>query len=473
MVECGMRPIARAAAGLILLVPALLSVPGTAVSQGPSPGARRWVARFDGRADYDAGRVVAASPDGTRVFVAGSSTGTTGPDYATLAYDPLTGEQLWKARFGTRFRRGGDVSALAVSPDGTMVFVTGSIFVGESTYVWATVAYDASTGTQVWTRRYGAGPDTYSAPADLAVSPDGATLVVTGGRRWEVGSADYATVAYDSTSGAELWTRGYDGRGTGEGSDGAIAVALSPDGETVFVTGTSEGRAFGITNEHFATVAYDATTGSKLWMTWDRESGWEAVDLAVCPNGTMVFVTGDSAHTIGLPWSTSHTVAYDATTGEEIWTVRSPNEALVPSAVASIAVSPDAGTVFLSGTMNGRVFATVALDPSSGTVRWGQDYDGEPDVYYSDMVSDMAVSPDGSEVFITGWSGKGRKPDYATVVYEASSGTELWVRRYEGPRDGRDIARSIAVSPDGSRVFVTGESEGSTSLDFVTIAYSA
>jgi outer membrane protein assembly factor BamB len=298
-------------------------------------------------------------------------------------------------------------------------------------------------------------------------------LVVTGGLRSEVGSSDYATVAYDTTSGAEVWTKEYDGRGTGGGDDGASALALSPDGDTVFVTGTSEGKAFGVTNEHFATVAYDASTGSKLWLTRHRDAGWEADDLAVSSDGTMVFVTGDSARTIGLPWSTSHTVAYDATTGADIWTVRSPNEPLVPSAVASIAVSPDGGTVFLSGTMNGRVFATVALDPSSGTVRWGQDYDGEPDVYYSDIVSDMTVSPDGSEVFVTGWSGKWHKPDYATVAYAASSGNELWVRRFDGRRDGTDIARSVAVSPDGSTVFVTGESEGSTSLDFVTIAYSA
>jgi len=52
----------------------------------------------------------------------------------------------------------------------------------------------------------------------------------------------------------------------------------------------------------------------------------------------------------------------------------------------------------------------------------------------------------------------------------------LWVRRYIGPaNDSPDNATALALSPDGSRVFVTGWSEGSTTvsdLDYATVAYS-
>ena len=48
----------------------------------------------------------------------------------------------------------------------------------------------------------------------------------------------------------------------------------------------------------------------------------------------------------------------------------------------------------------------------------------------------------------------------------------LWDARYNGPGSNRDIAKSIAVSPDGETVFVTGESDGLSNLqDYATLAY--
>ena len=83
----------------------------------------------------------------------------------------------------------------------------------------------------------------------------------------------------------------------------------------------------------------------------------------------------------------------------------------------------------------------------------------------------MAASPDGSKVFVTGMSqtnGSIRSADYATVAYEASTGTRLWVRRYNGGRNHSDVARAMATSPDGSKVFVAGISGRS----YATVAYT-
>lgn len=87
----------------------------------------------------------------------------------------------------------------------------------------------------------------------------------------------------------------------------------------------------------------------------------------------------------------------------------------------------------------------------------------------------MAVSPGGRRVFVTGFSA-GNAPgdlgDYATVAYDAQTGARLWARRYNGPGKGTDLAASVAVSPSGTMVFVTGSSmrNGSVS-DYATIAY--
>jgi hypothetical protein len=74
-------------------------------------------------------------------------------------------------------------------------------------------------------------------------------------------------------------------------------------------------------------------------------------------------------------------------------------------------------------------------------------------------------------VYITGPSyGGATDYDYATVAYNAATGARLWVNRYNGPANDEDDAYSVAVSPRGDKVFVTGTSR-EVGLDYTTIAY--
>ena len=84
--------------------------------------------------------------------------------------------------------------------------------------------------------------------------------------------------------------------------------------------------------------------------------------------------------------------------------------------------------------------------PPPGPQVWVKSYDGPAS---DNEAFSLAVSPDGAAVFVTGKSDGSRgSRDYATVAYDSATGTRKWVRRYDGPgRLGFDAATALGVSP--------------------------
>ena len=142
----------------------------------------------------------------------------------------------------------------------------------------------------------------------------------------------------------------------------------------------------------------------------------------------------------------------------------------------AVRVSPSGSEVFVTGGSSGPVsgfdYATIAYDASTGAELWAKRYDGAR--HATDYPHALEVIPDGSQVLAAGNStGSTSHSDYVTVGYDASTGAQLWAKRYNGPRNGYDVAHAIGVNPEGSKVFVTGSTRPGRrgDNDYATVAY--
>lgn len=477
--ECRVRrlfafAVALLAAFLVASVPVSVAVARPVKTTPSTGGDQLWIARYDGfRHELDQATDSTLSSDGTKVFVTGyNQRPRHRDDYATVAYDAATGTRIWIRRFNGAGNGLDNATALAASPDSTRVFVTGSSL-GSLSFDYVTVAYDAGSGVKLWSRRFdGLGKD-FDRPRAIAVSPDGTTVFVAGESQgfgtetW----ATIATIAYDAATGAKIWVHRY--KAPGPGNDGANDLVVSPNSARVYVAGFSQGSG------SYVTLAYDADTGARIWARRYRGPGRgldNASALALSPDGTRLFVTGTS---VGIGSSYDYaTIAYDAPSGATMWVRRysGPDSSFVFDRAEAVEASPDGARVFVTGlsaSPGPYDYATIAYNATSGEQIWLRRYHGPSGS--SDFAKAMALSPDGARVYVTGASGGiGTYGDYATVAYDATTGVRIWVSRYDGPASDYDIPRAIAISPDGARVYVSGTSVGvGTDHDYATVAYDA
>ena len=105
-------------------------------------------------------------------------------------------------------------------------------------------------------------------------------------------------------------------------------------------------------------------------------------------------------------------------------------------------------------------FLSYSLALAQVDTAWVRRYNGPGNG--DDVAVALAVDKDGNS-YVAGWSyGNGTFEDYTTIKY-ASNGDTLWVRRYNGPGNGDDEPKALAVDESGN-VYVTGESDTDTGM---------
>jgi beta-propeller repeat-containing protein len=274
----------------------------------------------------------------------------------------------------------------------------------------------------------------------------------------------FATSAPPPGPVTQAWVARYNGPANLD--DGGHAIAGDSSGN-VYVTGGSHGLG---TDLDYATIKYDSA-GQQQWVARYNGpgNGWDRAAAIARDSSANVYVTGQS---LGLGTNFDYaTVKYDSA-GQEQWAARYNGPGNGEDDAVAIATD-GSGNVYVTGQSldsgTGFDYATIKYD-SAGQEQWVARYNGPPNG--SDTAKGVAVDTSGN-VYVTGRSlGSGGYFDYATVKYD-SAGQEQWVARYNGPGNGHDDAEAIAVDSSGN-VYVTGGSAGSDGLaDYATVKYNS
>jgi len=309
----------------------------------------------------------------------------------------------------------------------------------------------------------------YHGPTN-AINEARAIAVDNQGNVYVTGEADgYSTIKYSPT-GQRLWVRRYLGA-DGNGG-GANALALDSQGN-VYVTGSAFNSWHCL---DFATIKY-SPGGKELWVSHyyfgDPYNGNNAARAIAVDGQGNVYVTGCSEGTFEN-WDYA-TVKYNSS-GKQVWARRYEGPAKGRDMAVAMALDSQ-GNILVTGSSEGVAtgddYLTIKYSPQ-GKRLWVKRYNGPGNG--ADVARAMAVDGAGN-VYVTGSSDGGSVysggpgHDYATIKY-SPEGKQLWVSRYNGPGYYTDYATAIAVDGQGN-IFVTGTSYHTFyNYDVATIKYN-
>jgi len=353
----------------------------------------------------------------------------------------LTFEQITRGLDGLNGPRG-----LALSPDGAHLYVASA-----NDDAVAVFRRDPATGDLTFVERHKngeGGVDGLDDARAVALSPDGLYVYVAAAR-----SDAVAVFSRNPTTGALAYVeRQKDGVDGVNGLNGATALALSPDGSSLYVAGQ--------TDDALAVFQRDVSSGA-LTFVEEVKKGANGVDglagarsVTVSPDGAHVYAVGTDDQAVAV-------FGRDPSTGmlSFVQVVRNGVDGVAGlDGVRAVAVSPDGADVYASGSSNSTLVA-FRRDPASGTLTALQVVQkGVGHTQGLDGVRGLALDPDGLHLYAAS------ADDNALTVLRRDPTTGLLVFSElesdgEGPVKGLKGAAAAVVSLDARFLYVAGSAD--------------
>ncbi|WP_455222535.1 beta-propeller fold lactonase family protein [Kaarinaea lacus] len=335
---------------------------------------------------------------------------------------------------------------LAISPDGQHVYVPG--IVGDAIVVFSR---DLISGSLTFVEAQRDGLDTADQPdfpKAVIVSPDGNHVYVV--TEWESALLVYSR---NTTTGALTFVeKHYDGVAGVEGLAQAIAIAVSADGENVYVAGPGDNAV--------AVFDRNTTTGQLTFSTSivDGVAGVDglagAFDVALSPDDAYLYVAGSLDNALAV---FSRGAGGTLTYVDVVESVFNPQ---------SIGMSSDGQHLYALGGDNvtqSRGISAFTRDTSSGALTAVNTYiNGENGIVGLDGMYGLAIAPDGRYIYVAATY------DNALGVFarDAATGELRFIEVQKdgiSSVDGLGVAWAVAVSPDSAFVYVSVSSDNAVS----------
>jgi DNA-binding beta-propeller fold protein YncE len=421
--------------------------------------------------------------------------GTAGCLSDTTASGCAQGHQL----LGTR--------SVAVSPDGKNVYVASQSTVARIDRDTATGALTQPAGAAGCISENGvggcaAGHGIKFHIQELAVSPDGKNVYVTSS-----GSNAVARLDRDTTTGALTQPAGAAGcvslTGAGPCADGhglrsPHSVAVSPDGESVYVTSATGGGAVARFNRVPTTgwIAQPAGTAGCVSETGEgpcanRHGISDASSVAVSPDANSVYVaatgnfgavarfnrnttSGALTQPAGAPGCVSEIGTGPCADGHGLVDAN------------GVVVSPDAKSVYVTSRGGQGAVARFNRDATTGEITQpagfagcisqGEGFGGEScvDGHGLDGAHSVAISPDSKTLYIASSDNNAvarinRVTTTGAIFQPAGAAGCVSTMGGLGCALGEALldASDVAVSPDGMSVYVTSQSDNGAVAHFI------
>jgi streptogramin lyase len=428
-----------------------------------SPPYEVWVASYDGLgSDDDIINDIVVDSQGNSYVVGSTYVGSsTGKAYFTIKYNP-TGGQEWIFLYDT----GGVDEAFDVELDMQgNVYVTGrSAFfimvngIPERHDYYVTTKLNPSSGVLVWQDSY---YSEWSRPNYLTIDEQGNVFVTGTIRSNSIAESDIITIKY-SSAGSLVWDETKDNL-----FDVSTGIVVDSQGN-VYVSGTTS--ISGVSDIDFLTLKYDSIGDEQWTKVYDSSTDGHGSSISLSPDENYVYVIGYSK---GFEFWDVVVVKYFTSDGNVEWVSTYDNG---NSEAPFAHTVDDSGYIYITGSVNVDLgtdvdVLTIKFDPSNGNKDWIKRYDMP-----GKKSSGYAIATDESgNVFVTGQSWfydtqQGKEVfDVLTIKY-SSDGSELWGTSYNGPANGNDHGRKIALDGWGN-AYVAGHTESSDS-DTLVIKYS-